>query len=589
MNRYLAFIVMTAAGGLAACQSGDINIDPATTDSSNSSVNGQCTSNCTVGSSGGGANALCATYTQDGTTYQGVYDGTNCVYRTDFINNTRHLKVDMTIPALPSGGAHIFYGSLFVGETYRTQAELAAAGITQGGDGPTLTIEPGATIAFATKAQFLVINRGSQIIAVGEPDNPITFTSLSDVSGKLPDPEAVQQWGGIVLNGFGITNKCVYDGTVTYNADGTVATDTIALQAGQECSVDAEGSAGLDESQYGGDNNDDSTGDIEYVVVKHTGAEVANGDELNGVSWGAVGRGTIVDHIQMYSVYDDGMEFFGGAVNINHYASVYARDDSIDIDEGYSGTINDALVIQSATDGNNCIEADGIGDFGNLDPTRVEEIIAQGINSRPHINHLTCIISANGAATATHDPGAGWRLREGLFPTITNSLLIMSFEPNDTTTDGDNYCVRIDDRVQQAAVEGDAVIKNVIFACQEPTNTNPPAAYAFDGTTTTVSFLTASGNQLATVPFGTALNPTPVADPGLQLLEGSGTGTSAEPPIYSIDWATSLVDNAAPLATTDPTPDTYLGALSLGAEDWTAGWTYGIHPGNLGEKPWFQP
>jgi len=581
MNRYSVLVTALAAFGLAACDSGDINIKPATTDSSNSSVNPSCTQNCsTGGGTGGGANALCASYTQDGATYQGIYDGTNCVYRTDFINNTRHLTVDMTIPSLPSGGAHVFYGSLFVGQTYRTQAELAAHGIAKGGDGPKLTIEPGATLAFATKAQFLVINRGSQLIAVGEPDNPITFTSLSDISGKLPGPEAVQQWGGLVINGFGIDNKCVYDGTVTYNPDGTIASDTIKLPAGGECSVDAEGSAGLDESQYGGDNNNDNSGDLEYVVVKHTGAEVANGDELNGISWGAVGRGTIVDHIEMYSVYDDGMEFFGGAVNVSNYLAVYARDDSIDIDEGYSGTINNSLVIQSATDGNNCIEADGIADFANLTATRVEEIIAQGINSRPKINHLTCIVSANGAATATHDPGAGWRLREGLFPTITNSLLITSFEPNDTASASDNYCVRIDDRVQQAAIQGNAVIKNVIFACQEPTNSG--SAWAFDGVTTPMGFLTASGNQFATVPSGTALNPTAAADPGLQLLEGAQ-------PIYSIDWATSYVNGAAPLATTNPTPDTYLGALSLGATDWTAGWTYGVHPSNRGEKLWFEP
>jgi hypothetical protein len=582
MNRYLPPIILTGVGALlAACSPGDININPATTDSSNSSVNAACTTNCTSGGgTSGGANALCASYTQDGTTYQGIYDGTNCVYRTDFISNTRHLKVDMTIPALPSGGAHIFYGSLFVGETYRTQAELQAAGITQGGDGPTLTVEPGATIAFATKAQFLVINRGSQLIAVGEPDNPITFTSLTDINGKLPNPEAVSQWGGIVINGFGITNKCVYDGAVTYNADGSVASDTIALAPGSECSVDAEGSAGLDESQYGGDNNDDNSGDLEYVVVKHTGAEVANGDELNGISWGAVGRGTTVDHIQMYSVYDDGMEFFGGAVNINNYVSVYARDDSIDIDEGFSGTINNSLVIQSATDGNNCIEADGIGDFGNLTPTRIEEIIAQGINSRPKINHLTCIISPNGAATATHDPGAGWRLREGLFPTITNSLLISSFEPNDTGSSSDNYCVRIDDRVQQAAIEGDAVISHVIFSCQELVNSD--TAWAFDGTTTPTQFLlTDSGNQNATVASGTAKDPTANADTDLQLLEGPLS-------IDSIDWATSLVDGAPPVATTDPTPDTYLCALSLGAEDWTAGWTYGIDPSNRGEPLWFE-
>jgi hypothetical protein len=83
------------------------------------------------------------------------------------------------------------------------------------------------------------------------------------------------------------------------------------------------------------------------------------------------------------------------------------------------------------------------------------------------------------------------------------------------------------------------------------------------------------------VASGASLNPTATIDSSLQLLEGVQ-------PIYSIDWATSLVDGAAPLATTNPTPDTYLGALSLGAEDWTAGWTYGVHPENRGEPLWFE-
>ena len=584
MNRYFPLLlVLAGVGTLAACSPGDINISPDTV-GPQTTTNPVCTSNCTgsvgSGSPGSGADALCAHYTQDGETYQGIYADGDCIYKTDFINNTRHLNVDMTIPALPNG-AHIFYGSLFVGETYSTQADLAAAGITQGGDGPTLTIEPGATIAFATKSQFLIINRGSQIMAVGEPDNPITFTSLSDINGTLANPEVVQQWGGIVINGFGIVNKCSYDGSVTYDANGNIASDTIALPAGGECSVEAEGSLGLDESQYGGDNNDDSSGVLKYVVVKHTGAEVASGSELNGISWGGVGRGTVVDYIEMYSVYDDGMEFFGGAVNVDHYVAVYARDDSIDIDSGYSGTISNALVIQSATDGNNCIEADGIVDFDDVNnAARNDTIISKGINSRPKIDHLTCIISPNGAATATHDPGAGWRLREGIFPTITNSMIISSFEANDTTSVGDNYCVRMDDRVQKGALDGNVKIDNVIFSCQERTNSSTP--WSADGTTTTEGWLTTvSGNQFATVASGTAKNPTATADTDLQLLEGS-------PPIYSITWASSFVDNLAPQATTNPTPDTYLGALSLGEDDWTANWTYGIHPGSRGQALWFE-
>ena len=87
---------------------------------------------------------------------------------------------------------------------------------------------------------------------------------------------------------------------------------------------------------------------------------------------------------------------------------------------------------------------------------------------------------------------------------------------------------------------------------------------------------------VATIPDGTAVNPTAAADAGLQLLEGTL-------PVYSIDWATSLVDGAAPIASTDPAPGTYLGSLSLGAPDWTQPWAYGLDPANRGEKPWIEP
>jgi hypothetical protein len=144
--------------------------------------------------------------------------------------------------------------------------------------------------------------------------------------------------------------------------------------------------------------------------------------------------------------------------------------------------------------------------------------------------------------------------------------------------------VRMDDRVQKGAMDGDVVIDNVIFSCQELTHTSD---FWLDDngnptTTNTESFLlTDSGNQNASVASGTAKNPTATADVDLQLLEGVQ-------PIFSIDWATSLVDNAAPLATTDPDPDTYLGALSMADTNWTAGWTYGIDPNNRGEDLWFE-
>ena len=551
---------------LAGCQSGDINLDPSTNVTN---------SNNTTNTGGGGANDVCASYVNSGgQKIQGVYDGQNCTYAPSFVDAGNNLLVDMTISALPNGGAHIFQGSLFVGKTYHTQAELAAAGITKGGDGPVLTVEAGAKLAFSSEKQFIIINRGSQIFAVGRADAPITFTSVSDVNGTV-GPEDVQQWGGIVINGFGMTNQCAYTGSVTYNPDGTVAADTLALAG--ECSVDAEGAAGLDESQYGGANNNDSSGRLEYVMVKHSGATVGNGDELNGISFGAVGRNTIVNNIEMYSTYDDGVEMFGGAVNINNYVAVYARDDSIDIDEGYSGTFTNALVIQQATNGNSCIEADGIADFANKSGAAIEAVIAQGINSRPTIDHLTCIISPNGVPPGTHEPGNGFHLREGIFPTIRDSMVIGSFAANDQTAANDNYCLRIDNRTQQGALDGDVHLDSIVFACAERT-----AGQTFpDGTTTEETFAQAQGNVFATIPNNTAVNATAAADAQLQLLEGAQ-------PVYSIDYATAQVDGAAPAASSAPHSGTYLGGLSMTIPNWTSPWTYGIDPANRGEKLWFE-
>jgi hypothetical protein len=580
---YLAALGALAVG-LAGCGSGDINLSPSTnvTDSNNTNNNG---------GGGGSATNPCASYVNTGgQTVQGTYDDTNCTYSSSFVDAGNNLKVDMTIPALPNGGAHIFRGSLFVGESYGSNAELAAAGIAEGGDGPVLTIEAGATLAFASTAQFMVINRGSQIFAVGAPDAPITLTSLSDVQGTV-DPLAVQQWGGLVIDGFGVTNKCAYTGSITYAADGSVASDTLALAG--ECHVDSEGSAGLDENQYGGDNNDDSSGRLEYVRVKHTGATVGNGDELNGVTFGAVGRNTIVRNIEVYSVYDDGLEFFGGAVNVENFLGMYIRDDSLDFDEGYIGTIRNALIIQQETDGANCIEADGIGDYGNLNDAARQAVIDQGINSRPRIDHMTCIFSANpnNDAEGTHDPGAGLRFREGIFPTVSNSLVVSSFKASafdgstPTTaaaTAVDNYCLRIDDRSQQAAVQGNLNLISVIFACGERTNSS--SAWAFDGATTTESFATAEGSVFATIPSGAAaaaVDPTAAANPELQLLEGTV-------PAYSIALNAALVDSAAPGVTAPTDGSGYLGALSTSVNDWTAGWTYGLVDGSRAIPLWFE-
>ena len=558
MNLSKLFTVLAAGALLAACDSGDINIAPETVVSNSN--------NTTNTGSGGSPDDVCASYQKNGQTVQGTADGSgNCTYGSAFVGPKNNLTVDLLIPELPNGGAHIFTSSLFVGETYRTQADLAAAGITQGGDGPTLTIEPGAILAFQTNKDFVIINRGSQVLADGTADKPIVFTSVSDINQTV-GPEDVQQWGGIVINGFGVSNKCSYTGT-----RGTAG---FALTANSECSIEAEGSAGDDESQYGGANDDDDSGILRYVVVKHTGAEVGNGDELNGISFGGVGRSTIVENLQVYSTFDDGIEMFGGAVNFSNFVALYARDDSIDIDEGWIGSIDNALVIQSATDGNHCIEADGIGSYNESEAAKNADFIARGLNSRPTISNLTCIISPN--LNGTHGEGAGWRFREGIWPVVNDSLLISSFAANDTTDGDDNYCLRIDNpETQDAAANGDLQLNSVIFACQENAKGNAIGAFASEQ-----AWAEDAGNQFATVADGTAADATAANDANLQLLEGVLK-------VHSISWATSVVDGAAPIATTTPTAGSILGGVDL-ANSWIAGWTYGIEDTNRAQPLWFE-
>lgn len=549
--------MLATCGFLAACDSGGINISPVTNDNrTDSSVNN---SNNT---SAAQETNPCASYVNSGgQTIVGDFDGINCEYSPAFADAGNNIMTDITIPALDDGGVHVFRGSLFIGEAHSNNGELQAAGIVEGGDGPVLTIEAGAVLAFPDNTKFVIINRGSQIFAVGTADQPIVFTGEKDAVEGAAEPEEVQIWGGMVINGFGVSNKCEYTG-VRGESDFSLV---------GECNIAAEGAEGLDESYYGGSNDNDSSGRMEYVIVKHTGATVGNGDELNGITFGGVGRNTIVRNVQVYSTYDDGFEMFGGAVNVENFVAVYVRDDSIDVDEGYIGTFTNALVVQQETDGNRCVEADGIGSYSGKSPEFIQDMFDRGLNSRPTINNLTCIFSPS---TGTHDPGAGLRFREGLWPTLNNALVIGSF--SNPTEGSDNWCVRIDDTAaSDGFAPGNASINNSVFACETKSSQN------IDGQSVS-AFLTANGGNVFADVTGAA-NATALADTGLILLEGA-------PPLYSVDYSSMVVNDAA-LPAGGPA---FIGAMSLTLPadsvmpDWATAWAYGLVEGNRAQALWFE-
>ncbi|MGB0998189.1 MAG: hypothetical protein ACPGXJ_07900, partial [Pseudomonadales bacterium] len=179
---------------------------------------------------------------------------------------------------------------------------------------------------------------------------------------------------------------------------------------------------------------------------------------------------------------------------------------------------------------------------------------------------LTCIISPN--ATGTHDPGAGWRLREGIEPTIQNSLVISSFMADaktndDGSNDSDgNYCFRPQSYGTSVTIDG------VIMACQDN--------FKDDGATAAA----ANDMQFATLTAGVATDPTATADTGLVIVEGAKK-------LSSVALATALVDDAAPTITAAGTDATYIGAITDGVTNPYEGWTVGIFEADA-EPLWFE-
>jgi len=551
--------VSALAAVLAACGGGDIEIDARNQSTSDNSVgdNSNNVVNESGGNSGGGnVQNPCASYDDAGVVRQGSYDAPHCVYGTDFASLSKPYvsQEELEFHDLPNDGVHIFNDSLLIGQNYNSDADLASAGLTRGGDGSVIRLHPGVTFAFRSSDDYMVINRGSQIFAEGTAAAPITITSDSDAVDGTVGPEDVQQWGGLIVNGFAITNKCAYSGSVM--ADDLSTSD---------CHVEAEGKAGAGQTHYGGSVIDDNSGVLRYFVVKHPGAEVAPGNELNGITFNAVGSETTLDHLQVYATYDDGIEFFGGSANVTNFVGLYVRDDAIDIDEGYSGTIDYALVIQGENDGDHCVESDGIGSYDGLDAATRADFIARGLNTRATIRNLTCIVSPN--EMGTHAAGHGWRIREGIFLNIENAVLTTAYMPSSSA---DNYCVRIDSNESlQALQDGHWGIEQSVIACSDLSTGND-----LPNGTTQLAYLQQSNDVMQTAAEGE--DPTPASHSNLQIVDG----------FYSLPLG-DMVVNGGPVSAVPTQGRTFIGAVTKD-DDWTVGWTYGLHQENRAQPLWFE-
>jgi len=271
--------------------------------------------------------------------------------------------------------------------------------------GKTLTIMPGTvvygvdTITRAANAVALTASVGGKIIADGTADCQIVFTAQHDpMDGSFPIANK-GKWGGVLLAGRATNN-------LTKAANGPFQP---GLGDGRLCVANGvgtfEGFASSDRRDQFGDSvafdDNDNSGVLRYVSIRYAGAILEVGGEINGLSLGSVGRGTTIEHVEVVSAADDGMEFWGGVVNIKYYANLFGNDDNFDWDDGYSGKAQFIFALQcdpaqASPDSDNGFEMDADDQKSNLTP-RSHPII---FNSTMIGNHKTSLTSDNSGLAA---------------------------------------------------------------------------------------------------------------------------------------------------------------------------------------------
>ena len=385
-----------------------------------------------------------------------------------------------------------------------------------GGGGTTvdLTIQPGAQLAFLNPTDFLTVNRGSRLIANGTATAPIVFTSEEDLAddGIANDSQGDErgQWGGLIINGRANINNCANP----------------AIPA--TCETSGEGGTG----NYGGDDNADDSGSLRYVRVQYAGFEITPDNELNGIAFQGVGDTTQVNFIQVHNNDDDGVEFFGGSVDVRHVVVTGVDDDAVDWVAGWDGTAQYVLVKGSGV-GDNGFEGDNNGDSNDVLP-----------RSNP--------IFANFTLIGGPEEDLGMQIREGTAGTFINGVV-------DGWTDG---CLDIDDDATYAQIDSGALdagdvdlqIDFTTFACDTP-------FVSGDGDESAANTLDNSTFPGVQVITSSLIEGTPLPGPN------ESGATSTDPSAFNADFD----------------PENYVGAFEPGLiaeETWAFGWTV---PGSIFE------
>ncbi len=396
MNKKILAAVIAASAALTGCGSSSDSA-PAVTQSDRATVGGVIATGTYLGdlvnnnplSDASTANNNC-------TEFGGTLDSATCTLPSRITATGGSFNKDVTY-ILP-GMTKLGYGD--------KELESAADVEWLKANPVKLTIPAGTNIKGKTGSSF-VVTRGAELNAEGTLADPIIFESEDD------DKVGAGEWGGLVIQGFGISNQCPTTGI---------------------CNIEGEGGS----ANYGGTDNGDSSGSLKYVIVTEGGSVVGADDELNGVGFMGVGSGTTVDYLQVNENRDDGVEFWGGAVVVKHLVLTANQDDSIDWDHGFVGGVQYAIIKQTNGAGDHTFETDNDGNSMDATP-----------RSKPTMANITAI---SGGADS------GIRHKEGTAGLFYNVAVV---EQGTAAT-----CIDIDHQETANQIDTDMIYTNVELACQ---------------------------------------------------------------------------------------------------------------------------
>ncbi|PRP97594.1 hypothetical protein ENSA5_32870 [Enhygromyxa salina] len=350
--------------------------------------------------------------------------------------------------------------------------------------GATLTIEPG-TLIRGEAGSALVIEKDSMLVAEGTADAPIVFTSFDSENAAPGD------WGGLVLIG--------------------------------EATINLEGGVGMAEGfpippTYGGSDDSHNCGSLRYVRVEYAGFAISEGNELNGITFYGCGTETSVSYVQSHMGLDDGIEMFGGSFDADHLVVTGASDDSLDMDQGFSGRVQHVFIQQNPLVGDNCFEISNQGSDFDATP-----------KTSPELCNVTCIGSGSSG-----EKSKGVTIKEGTHGTWHATIF------TNTSNEATNLA---DEATFVEADAGNIEFANNIFFANLGADEHVSGAESLDTAGWTAWVQDAARANLGTDPgLGTTWgspNAVPSGD-----VTGDGTGCGGT---------------------------SYIGAVDPSGEDWTAG------------------